>query len=192
MILAVTHAPDLQYQRLIETIRSFDVPYLHEVGLRDRFLPEGNNIVKTTLGMWYQAFDRSLNRLQLDYLDLYLIHQPFGDVFGAWRGMEELYRTGRVRAIGVSNFPLDRLMDLIAQDKKVKRGKLTFILVRGIGNAFVAPDVDPAEVRALAEDLLINVTEFFRDPPVFDAVQEKVFPAIIRDRERGEAIRPRR
>ena len=62
MILAVTHAPDLQYQRLIETIRSFDVPYLHEVGLRDRFLPEGNNIVKTTLGMWYQAFDRSLTQ----------------------------------------------------------------------------------------------------------------------------------
>ena len=44
-------------------------------------------------------------------------------------------------------------------------------------------------MRALAEDLLINVTEFFRDSPVFDAVQEKVFPAIIRDRERGEAIR---
>jgi phenylalanyl-tRNA synthetase beta chain len=62
MILAVTHAPDLQYQRLIETIRSFEVPYLHEVGLRDRFLPEGNNIVKTTLGMWYQAFDRSLTQ----------------------------------------------------------------------------------------------------------------------------------
>ena len=62
MILAVTHAPDLQYQRLIETIRSFDVPYLHEVGLRDRFLPPGNNIVKTTLGMWYQAFDRSLTQ----------------------------------------------------------------------------------------------------------------------------------
>jgi len=62
MILAVTHAPDLQYQRLIETIRSFDVPYLHEVGLRDRFLPEGDTIVKTTLGMWYQAFDRSLTQ----------------------------------------------------------------------------------------------------------------------------------
>jgi len=60
-----------------------------------------------------QAFERSLQRLQLDYLDLYLIHQPFGDVYGAWRAMEALYRDGRTRAIGVSNFPPDRLMDLI-------------------------------------------------------------------------------
>jgi len=60
-----------------------------------------------------KAFERSLNRLQLDYLDLYLIHQPIGDVYGAWRGMEELYRAGRIRAIGLSNFPPDRVMDMI-------------------------------------------------------------------------------
>jgi 2,5-diketo-D-gluconate reductase A len=60
-----------------------------------------------------QAFERSLQRLQLEYLDLYLIHQPFGDVYGAWRAMEELYRGDRIRAIGVSNFQPDRLMDLI-------------------------------------------------------------------------------
>jgi 2,5-diketo-D-gluconate reductase A len=59
------------------------------------------------------AFERSLQRLGLEYLDLYLIHQPYGDVHGAWRAMEELYRDGRVRAIGVSNFHPDRLMDLI-------------------------------------------------------------------------------
>ncbi|ADI14746.1 aldo/keto reductase [Truepera radiovictrix] len=59
------------------------------------------------------AFERSLQRLGLAYLDLYLIHQPFGDVYGSWRAMEELYREGRVRAIGVSNFYPDRLMDLI-------------------------------------------------------------------------------
>jgi diketogulonate reductase-like aldo/keto reductase len=58
------------------------------------------------------AFRRSLQRLQLDYLDLYLIHQPFGDVYGSWRAMEELCRDGEVRAIGVSNFPPDRLVDL--------------------------------------------------------------------------------
>ena len=59
-----------------------------------------------------QAFDRSLKRLGLDYLDLYLIHMPFGDYYGSWRVMEELYRQGRVRAIGVCNFLPDRLLDL--------------------------------------------------------------------------------
>ncbi|WP_017814526.1 aldo/keto reductase [Paenibacillus shenyangensis] len=60
-----------------------------------------------------QAFARSMQKLQLDYLDLYLIHQPFGDYYGAWRAMEELYHQGKIRAIGVSNFLPDRLMDLI-------------------------------------------------------------------------------
>jgi 2,5-diketo-D-gluconate reductase A len=65
------------------------------------------------------AFERSMQRLQLEYLDLYLIHQPFGDVYGAWRSMEELYREGRTRAIGVSNFQPDRLMDLILHNRVV-------------------------------------------------------------------------
>ncbi|MBK9124866.1 MAG: aldo/keto reductase [Chloroflexi bacterium] len=64
-----------------------------------------------------QAFQRSLDRLQLDYLDLYLIHQPFGDVYGAWRAMEELYEVGRAKAIGVSNFYPDRLLDLIMHNE---------------------------------------------------------------------------
>ena len=59
-----------------------------------------------------QAFEASLTRLGLDYLDLYLIHMPFGDYYGAWRAMEELYAQGRVRAIGVCNFEPDRLLDL--------------------------------------------------------------------------------
>jgi 2,5-diketo-D-gluconate reductase A len=66
-----------------------------------------------------QAFQRSLRLLQLDYLDLYLIHQPYGDVHGAWRAMEELNAEGRVRAIGVSNFYPDRVMDLIVHNKVV-------------------------------------------------------------------------
>jgi diketogulonate reductase-like aldo/keto reductase len=51
--------------------------------------------------------------LQLDYLDLYLIHQPYGDIFGSWRAMQELYAEGKIRAIGVANFHPDRVMDLI-------------------------------------------------------------------------------
>jgi diketogulonate reductase-like aldo/keto reductase len=66
-----------------------------------------------------KAFDRSLAKLRLDYLDLYLIHQPYGDVYGAWRAMEELYREGRVRAIGVSNFYPDRILDLILHNEVV-------------------------------------------------------------------------
>lgn len=60
-----------------------------------------------------QAFEKSLKKLDLDYLDLYLIHQPFGDIFGSWQAMEELYKEGKIRAIGVSNFYPDRLMDLM-------------------------------------------------------------------------------
>ena len=64
-----------------------------------------------------KVFENSLKRLQLDYLDLYLIHQPFGDVYGEWRAMEELYQQGKVRAIGVSNFQPDRIMDLMIYNK---------------------------------------------------------------------------
>ena len=64
-----------------------------------------------------KAFERSLKRLQLDYIDLYLIHQPLGDVYGEWRAMEELYGQGKVRGIGVSNFPPDRIMDLMIHNK---------------------------------------------------------------------------
>ncbi|MCC8351003.1 MULTISPECIES: aldo/keto reductase [Bacillus] len=65
------------------------------------------------------AFSKSLSKLQLDYLDLYLIHQPYGDYYGAWRAMEDLYREGKIRAIGVSNFHPDRLMDLILHNEIV-------------------------------------------------------------------------
>ncbi|MCX3266326.1 aldo/keto reductase [Pedobacter agri] len=64
-----------------------------------------------------KAFKVSLNKLQLDYLDLYLIHQPYGDVYGSWRAMEELYKDGRIKAIGVSNFHPDRIMDLIVHNE---------------------------------------------------------------------------
>lgn len=70
--------------------------YIHQMG-RDKTL---------------SAFEESLRKLGLDYLDLYLVHMPFGDYYGAWRAMEELYRAGKVRAIGVCNFDSARLMDL--------------------------------------------------------------------------------
>nr|WP_293842213.1 aldo/keto reductase [uncultured Arsenicibacter sp.] len=63
-----------------------------------------------------KAFESSMKKLQLDYLDLYLMHQPFGDVYGEWRAMQDLYKEGRVRAIGVSNFHPDRLIDLIVHN----------------------------------------------------------------------------
>lgn len=59
-----------------------------------------------------RAFDKSLGLLGMDYVDLYLIHQPFGDYYSQWRAMERILKEGRARAIGVSNFPIDRLVDL--------------------------------------------------------------------------------
>ncbi len=64
-----------------------------------------------------RAFENSLKRLQLGYIDLYLIHQPFGDVYGEWRAMEELHQQGKVRAIGVANFYPDRIMDLMIHNE---------------------------------------------------------------------------
>jgi 2,5-diketo-D-gluconate reductase A len=66
-----------------------------------------------------KAFENSLKKLQLDYLDLYLIHQPFGDVYGEWKAMQELYKEGKIKAIGVSNFQSDRLIDLIIHNEVV-------------------------------------------------------------------------
>lgn len=102
--------------------------YLNEeaVGraLRASGLPRDELFIATKL--WIQdagyesaktAFQRSLDRLGLEYLDLYLIHQPFNDYYGAWRAMQELYGQGRVRAIGVCNFMPDRLVDLMAHNE---------------------------------------------------------------------------
>lgn len=93
-------------------------------GIRQSGVPRENLFITTKLWIQSQgyegamkAFERSLNRLQLDYLDLYLIHQPFGDVYGEWRAMEDLYQHGKIRAIGVSNFQPDRMMDLIIHNK---------------------------------------------------------------------------
>lgn len=64
-----------------------------------------------------RGFKRSMEHLELDYLDLYLIHQPYNDYYGAWRALEELYATGKIRAIGVDNFTPDKLADFIFWNK---------------------------------------------------------------------------
>ncbi len=66
-----------------------------------------------------KAFEKTLNKLDTDYLDLYLIHQPLGDYYGSWRALEELYKEGKIKAIGVSNFDSTRLVDLIVNNEIV-------------------------------------------------------------------------
>jgi 2,5-diketo-D-gluconate reductase A len=116
---AVIDALDAGY-RLLDTAASYGNE--EDVGraIAKSGIPREDLFVTTKL--WVQdtgeentkrAFDASRQRLGLDYLDLYLIHQPLGDVYGSWRAMESLHREGRVRAIGVANFHPDRLVDLI-------------------------------------------------------------------------------
>lgn len=116
---SVRDAIDVGY-RLIDTAAS----YGNEESLGNAIKVSGvpRNELFVTTKLWIAdtgydqtraAFDRSMKRLQLDYLDLYLIHQPYGDVYGSWRAMEELYREGRIRAIGISNFHPDRVMDFL-------------------------------------------------------------------------------
>src|SRR5687767_13792699 len=102
--------------RLIDTAASYGNEEAVGKAIQRSGVPREEIFVTTKL--WIQdagyesakrAFEKSLMRLQLDYLDLYLIHQPFGDVYGAWRAMDELYGEGRIRAIGVSNFHPDRI-----------------------------------------------------------------------------------
>lgn len=122
---SVLDALNLGY-RLIDTAES----YMNEEAVGNAIKKSGINRkdLFITSKLWIQregyegtkkAFERSLNRLQLDYLDLYLIHQPFGDVYGEWRAMEELYQQGKIRAIGVANFYPDRLIDLIIHNNVV-------------------------------------------------------------------------
>ncbi|OQP60060.1 2,5-diketo-D-gluconic acid reductase [Niastella vici] len=106
--------------RLIDTAASYGNEEAVGNAIKKSGVPREDLFITTKL--WIQsngyegtkkAFENSLKRLQLDYLDLYLIHQPFGDIYGEWRAMEEFHKEGRVRAIGVSNFHPDRLIDLI-------------------------------------------------------------------------------
>lgn len=110
--------------RLIDTAQSYENEEAVGNAIRKSGVPREELFITTKL--WIQSngyegakktFENSLRKLQLDYLDLYLIHQPLGDVYGEWRAMEEFYKEGKVRAIGVSNFQPDRVMDLIVHNK---------------------------------------------------------------------------
>ena len=120
---AVLDAIETGY-RLIDTAAS----YMNEEAVGNAIAKSGvpRNELFITTKMWVQdagyesakrAFGASLKRLGLDYLDLYLIHQPYGDVFSTWRAMEEIYEDGQVKAIGISNFSPDRVMDFLVHNK---------------------------------------------------------------------------
>ena len=112
--------------RSIDTAAAYDNEEAVGRAIRRSGIPREELFITTKLwisGAGYEpakkAFEESMSKLGLDYLDLYLIHQPYGDVYGSWRAMEELYREGRIRAIGVSNFYPDRLADLILHNEVV-------------------------------------------------------------------------
>ncbi|WBV53871.1 aldo/keto reductase [Chryseobacterium gambrini] len=110
--------------RLIDTAASYRNEEAVGAAIKESGINREELFVTTKLwisDMGYEqtkkAFEISLNKLQLDYLDLYLIHQPYGDVHGSWRAMEELYQSGKIKAIGVCNFYPDRVMDLIVNNE---------------------------------------------------------------------------
>ncbi|POO53821.1 aldo/keto reductase [Agrobacterium rosae] len=122
---SVHDAIDVGY-RLLDTATSYGNEEAVGNAIRNHCIDRKELFVTTKL--WIEdatyegakaAFERSLNKLQLDYLDLWLIHQPYGDVYGAWRAMEELHKAGRIRAIGVSNFYPDRLVDFALHNEIV-------------------------------------------------------------------------
>lgn len=107
--------------RSIDTAQAYGNEEAVGQAIKDSGIPRDELFITTKLwitDVYYEgakkAFAASLEKLGLDYLDLYLIHQPYHDYYGAWRAMEEFLKEGRVRAIGVSNFDLGRIADLVA------------------------------------------------------------------------------
>lgn len=107
--------------RLIDTAQVYGNEEAVGKAIKDSGVPREELFITTKL--WISdfsyeaakdAFNESLRKLDLDYVDLYLLHQPFGDIFGAWRALEELYKEGKIKAIGVSNFKPDQLANLAA------------------------------------------------------------------------------
>ena len=145
---SVRDAIDVGY-RLLDTAASYGNEAAVGAAIKSHGIDRSELFVTTKL--WIQdashegtkaAFEQSMDKLQLDYLDLYLIHQPYGDVYGAWRAMEELHKAGRIRAIGVSNFFPDRLVDFVLHNE----------VKPAVNQIEIHPFHQPADaVRTLAE-----------------------------------------
>ncbi|MDT0678692.1 aldo/keto reductase [Autumnicola musiva] len=110
--------------RLIDTAQGYQNEKAVGAAMQESGIERDKLFVTTKLWISHMGYEKtknaiegSLEKLQLDYLDLYLIHQPYGDVHGSWRAMEEYYQAGKIKAIGVSNFHPDRVMDIIVNNK---------------------------------------------------------------------------
>jgi 2,5-diketo-D-gluconate reductase A len=150
---SVRDALDVGY-RLLDTAASYGNE--EPVGAAIRGSGINREEIFVTTKLWVQdasyqgakaAFERSINKLQLDYLDLYLIHQPYGDVYGAWRAMEELHHAGRIRAIGISNFYPDRVVDFALHNE----------VVPAVNQIETHPFHQQAEAQALLQEYSIQM-----------------------------------
>ena len=158
---AVSDALEVGY-RLIDTAEAYFNEEAVGAAIRKSGIPREELFITTKL--WIQdagyenakkAFRTSLDKLGLDYLDLYLIHQPMNDYYGSWRAMEELYEEGKIRAIGVCNFYPERLADLCL-------------------NAKVTPAVNQVEIHPFfaQTDAMENMKEFGVQPEAWGPLAE--------------------
>lgn len=158
---AVSDALEVGY-RLIDTAAAYFNEEAVGAAIRKSGIPQEELFITTKL--WIQdagyenakkAFRTSLDKLGLDYLDLYLIHQPMNDYYGSWRAMEELYEEGKIRAIGVCNFYPERLADLCL-------------------NAKVTPAVNQVEIHPFfaQTDAMENMKEFGVQPEAWGPLAE--------------------
>lgn len=142
-----------------------------------------------------QAFNDSLTRLGLDYIDLYMVHQPYNDYYGAWRAMEELYAEGKIRALGVSNFYPDRLVDLCLNVKVKPMVNQLEIHPYRPRSAEVALNLELGVVPQAWSPLAQNKVDIFNEPLLVDIAKKhgkSVAQVVLRwNIQRGVAVIPK-